>query len=45
MTDVLDHIWDFWCRLCQAAHPPCETSDEWGHDIGTPDPVENPDGE
>lgn len=38
---MLDHIWDNWCQLCQAHHPPCEVHDEWGHDIGTPDPEED----
>lgn len=40
--DVLDHVWDCWCQLCQEQHPPCELSDQWGHDIGTPDPEDEP---
>lgn len=31
--DILDHVWDLWCWLCQEAHRPCETN-EYGQDVG-----------
>ena len=30
--DILDHIWDNWCNLCQKPHRPCVTHPQYGGD-------------
>ena len=28
--DILDHVWDNWCNLCQKPHRPCVSSQYGG---------------